>query len=92
MMKELLPLGSIVILENGEKKIMIYGRRQLAITNQEEYDYVACLYPEGNINDEFTYLFNHSDIKEVIFTGYSDDDEIEFLKVLYGIGHQNGTS
>jgi hypothetical protein len=82
-MKDLLPLGSIVLLENGEKKIMIYGRRQLAAVNNQEYDYVACLYPEGNISDEFTYLFNHEDIKEVIHTGYSCDEEKEFLKVLY---------
>jgi len=81
-MKELLPLGSIVLLENGEKKIMIYGRRQLAVKNQQIYDYVACLYPEGNINDEYTFLFNHSDIKEVIFKGYSDGDEEKFVAFL----------
>jgi len=82
-MKELLPIGSIVLLENGDKKIMIYGRKQLAVKNNEEYDYVACLYPEGNINEEFTYLFNHSDIKEVIFTGYTDEENSAFLEYLY---------
>ena len=81
-MKNLLPLGSIVLLENGEKRIMIYGRRQKAIVNDEEYDYVACLYPEGNISEEFTYLFNHSDIKEVIHTGYSDEEDAAFLQYL----------
>ena len=78
-MKEYLPLGSIVILVDGEKKIMIYGRRQLAVKNQQIYDYVACLYPEGNISEEYTYLFNHSDIKEIIFRGYSDADEEKFM-------------
>jgi len=82
-MKELLPIGSIVILENGEKKIMIYGRKQIAVKTNEEYDYVACLYPEGNINEDFTYLFNHSDIKEVVFTGYTDEEEGAFLEYLY---------
>ena len=81
-MKNLLPLGSIVLLENGEKRIMIYGRRQKAIVNDEEYDYVACLYPEGNISEEFTYLFNHSDIKEVIHTGYTDEEDAAFLEYL----------
>jgi len=81
-MKELLPLGSIVLLENGEKKIMIYGRRQNAVKTNEKYDYVACLYPEGNISDEFTYLFNHSDIREVVFEGFSDDDDKAFLEYL----------
>ena len=81
-MKNLLPLGSIVLLENGEKRIMIYGRRQKAMVNNDEYDYVACLYPEGNISEEFTYLFNHSDIKEVIHTGYSDEEDAAFLEYL----------
>jgi hypothetical protein len=79
-MKEYLPLGSIVLLENGEKKIMIYGRKQQAVANKEEYDYVACLYPEGNINEEFTYLFNHSDIREVVHTGFTDEDDKAFLE------------
>ena len=78
-MKEYLPLGSIVLLENGVKKIMIYGRKQLAVKTNEEYDYVACLYPEGNINEEFTYLFNHSDIREVVHTGYVDEENKAFL-------------
>lgn len=86
-MKNLLPLGSIVLLTNGEKKIMIYGRRQIATANEKEYDYVACLYPEGNIGDDFTYLFNHSDIREVVFKGYVDDEDADFLEELYKIGN-----
>jgi hypothetical protein len=81
-MEPLLPLGSIVVLENGQKKIMIYGRKQRAVKNQQTYDYVACLYPEGNINDEHTYLFNHADIKEVVHEGYRDEDEEKFLAFL----------
>ena len=81
-MKEYLPLGSIVLLENGTKKIMIYGRKQLATKTNEEYDYVACLYPEGNINEEFTYLFNHLDIREVVHIGFADEDDKVFLEHL----------
>lgn len=78
-MEPFLPIGSIVILENGERKVMVYGRKQVAAKNQQTYDYVACLYPEGNISDEYTYLFNHSDIKEVVHEGYRDEDEEKFL-------------
>lgn len=81
-MKEYLPIGSVVLLHNGTKKIMIYGRKQIAADNGQEYDYVACLYPEGNISDEYTFLFNHENIQRVVFTGYADDDETEFQKVL----------
>ena len=39
---DLLPLGSIVILKDGDKKLMIYGRAQLAAETKEPFDYVAC--------------------------------------------------
>ena len=84
-MKEYLPLGSIVLLENGEKRIMIYGRKQILAKTNDVYDYVACLYPEGNINDEFTYLFNHSDIREVVYTGFTDEEDKAFLEHLNSI-------
>lgn len=77
-MKSYLPLGSIVILKNGNKKIMIYGRRQRELNTNMEYDYIACLYPEGNINEQYMYLFNTEDIHEVFFRGYIDIEEEKF--------------
>jgi len=79
-MKKYLPIGSVVLLIDGEKTIMIFGRKQMAAESNEIYDYVACLYPEGNISDEYTYLFNHSDISEVVFKGYVNDEEIAIVK------------
>jgi len=81
-MESLLPLGSIVILNNGEKRLMIYGRYQIASESEEEFDYVACLWPEGNLNAEHTYLFNHSDIATVAHHGYSDEEDSAFLETL----------
>lgn len=81
--KNLLPIGSIVLLIGGEKKIMISGIKQ---TNQngegEEYDYLGVLYPEGNIGEPFQYLFNHDDIKEIFFRGYEDEERKKFLSKL----------
>jgi len=81
-MKEYLPIGSVVILKDGEKSIMIYGRKQIHSESGNEYDYVACLYPEGNLNDDFTYLFNHDQIRETLFTGFVNDDEKAFTDML----------
>ena len=78
-MKTYLPIGSIVILKNGQKKIMIYGRRQRRVTDENEYDYIACLYPEGNINEDYMYLFNHEDIDAVVYRGFSDAEEEAFV-------------
>jgi len=78
-MKEYLPLGSVVMLEEGDIPILIYGRKQIHVDSGDEFDYVACLYPQGNINEDYTYLFNHDQINEVIFEGYSDDSDREFI-------------
>ena len=43
------------------------------------YDYVACLYPEGNISSEYTFLFNEDDILQVVFKGYEDKENEEFV-------------
>lgn len=42
-MRELLPLGSVVALYNGTKKLMVIGRIQKAVESDEVYDYSACL-------------------------------------------------
>ena len=78
-MDKYLPIGTVVLLHEGEKTIMIYGRQQLHTETNVVYDYVACLYPEGNIDAEYTYLFNHDQIDEVVHMGYINDEEKEFL-------------
>ena len=83
-MKDYLPIGSVVLLKNGVKTVMIYGRKQIAVKDGKEYDYIACLYPEGNLSDDFTYLFNIEDVDKVVFTGYQCDEEEAFKKVLNG--------
>ena len=81
-MKTYLPIGSVVILKEGTKKIMIYGRRQKSTESGIEYDYVACLYPEGNISQKYTFLFNEENIENVIFRGFSDAEDEAFLTAL----------
>ena len=46
-MKKLLPLGSIVLLENAVRKTMVISRLQVNVKNGQEYDYSGCVYPEG---------------------------------------------
>lgn len=80
---ELLPVGSIVLLKDGEKKLMVSGIKQMdAGGDGKEYDYLGVLYPEGHIGEQFQYLFNHDDINEVVFRGYEDEERTEFLAKL----------
>ncbi|MEC2862589.1 hypothetical protein BK767_21405 [Bacillus thuringiensis serovar kyushuensis] len=79
MNSQLFPIGSIVILKEGTKKLMIFGRKQQVETDEiRKFDYMGCPYPEGYINPDFTYLFNHDDIQEVVSTGYEDQEERTF--------------
>lgn len=91
MMETLLPNGTIVLLKGGNKRLMIYGRQQLVVgedkAGTEEdgevmYDYLGVPYPEGYINQEYTYVFNHTDIIDIIYRGYEDEEEEEFQEIL----------
>ena len=80
---ELLPIGSIVLLKDGEKRLMINGIKQTEVSGDgKEYDYLGVLYPEGHIGEQFQYLFNHDDINEIVFRGYEDEERKEFLTKL----------
>lgn len=82
-LNDLLPIGSIVLLKDGEKRLMINGIMQSdASGNGENYDYLGILYPEGHIGDQFQYLFNHDDIAKVVFRGYEDEERADFLRKL----------
>ena len=80
--KELLPIGTIVRIRDAEPKLMIYGVKQTDEDSNCEYDYLAVLYPEGNIGEEGRFMFNHSDITDILFMGYEDEEREEFLEKL----------
>ncbi len=78
-----LPIGSIVLLKEGKKRLMITGF--CAVPNEDnskQFDYSGCLYPEGIISTDKIALFNHDQIAQIFSVGYSDNEEIEFKKRL----------
>ncbi len=79
---ELLPIGSVVILKEATKKIMIIGIKQTDSGTDTEYDYLGVLYPEGNLGGESQILFNHDGIEQVFFRGYEDDERNAFIEKL----------
>ena len=80
---KLLPIGSIVKLNNMDKKIMITG---ILCTSLEDKniikDYSGCFYPEGILTGNQLVLFDVSDIDELIYVGYVNDEEKEYKKSL----------
>ena len=77
-MPELLPLGSVVTLREGNKKIMIVGRLQKHKETQKIFDYAAVLWPEGMIDSQQFYLFDQEDIQYLYFVGLQDVEEFNF--------------
>ena len=80
--RELLPIGSVVILEGAEKRTMIYGVKQIDSATEIEYDYIGVMYPEGNMGDGTSYFFNHDSIVNVFYRGYEDEERTAFIEKL----------
>ena len=80
--KKLLPIGPVVLLEEGKKRLMIYGIKQTEQETQQEYDYIGVVYPEGNMGQGTQFLFNHNQIKEVFYKGFEDEERRMFIERL----------
>ena len=78
MYKNLLPIGSVVLLKGGEKRIMICGRIQAKAGENEIYDYSACYYPQGIVDPTSMFFFNRDAIDRVFFIGFQDAEDIAF--------------
>lgn len=73
---DFLPIGSVVILKGGFQKMLIIARaiNVNVQTERKFFDYGACIYPIGMINEQVAY-FNKKDINKVVFTGYSNEED-----------------
>lgn len=78
MYKDLLPIGSVVLLNGGDKRVMICGRIQAKEGDDTIYDYSACYYPEGIVDPTSMFFFNRDAIDTVYFLGFQDKEELEF--------------
>ncbi|MCE5235998.1 MAG: DUF4176 domain-containing protein [Clostridiaceae bacterium] len=76
------PIGTVVTLAGGDRPIMIYGRKQIQADANLIWDYAACLYPEGNLGDEYTFFFQHKEISKVNHMGYSSRDDERMQEIL----------
>jgi len=78
-----LPIGTVVLLKGGVKKLMITGfMAKPTEAKSKTYDYCGCLYPEGIITTDNTFLFNHDNIESILYRGYVDKEEEVFKEKL----------
>ena len=81
-----LPVGSVVLLKNGTKRVMING---FCVIDGDQpnkiYDYSAVLFPEGNISSTQTLLFDHEQIERIDHIGLDDEEEKAFKEQLVNV-------
>lgn len=89
--EKFLPIGSVVLLKNAKKRIMVTGfAAKGKETGDKVFDYIGCLFPEGVISSDKNLLFNHDQIDKLYYIGYSDNDEKEFKQKLKEYIEKNG--
>lgn len=82
-----LPIGTVVVLKEGTKKLMITSYLVFHSTDgsasnfingtAEVFDYGACLYPEGILDANTSFAFNHEQIDTIIYMGCESEDQKE---------------
>ena len=93
MKERFLPIGTVVLLENGTKELMITryciipGDTEIkdgeeVETERKLYEYGGCTYPEGILDNDIVYAFNHNQIKKICHMGYETDTQKEFSEAL----------
>ena len=81
MLNGFLPIGSVVLLENSTKRVMIIGVLQQQIRDDGEkvvWEYSGCFYPEGYMGPDKCFLFNTDQIKKIYAVGYQDEEQFAF--------------
>ena len=58
---KLLPIGTVVKIEDIEQIVMIIGRMVIS-ADKRDFDYVGVPYPIGYLGDEKVLCFNHNKI------------------------------
>lgn len=88
----MLPIGSIVYLKEGTKKVMILNRGPLIENNNMMtiFDYSGCIYPLGLVPDKVLY-FNEENIDKTVFEGYYDNEEERFKELFLKWKEDKGT-
>jgi len=76
-----LPIGTVVTLAGGKKRVMITGFWTLEYGNKEKvWDYSGCIYPEGFLSSNQTCLFDHEQIETIHHLGLAEDAEEKIFK------------
>lgn len=78
MEKKLMPIGTVLLLKESTKRIMITGYYQNTKDSGKCWDYAGCLFPEGFVASDKIFLFDEEQIEKVYAYGYQDQEFFAF--------------
>lgn len=84
MYQDLLPIGSVVLLNHANKRVMICGRVVTRTGEDKIYDYAACYFPEGIVDPRQMVFFDRAEINRIFFIGLQDEEELHFREEVLG--------
>lgn len=82
MNKKELPIGTVVMLTGGSKKVMITGYRSKNADADKVFDYNGCVFPEGLMENIYC-LFDANQIEDVLYMGLENDESKAYAEKLY---------
>ena len=82
MNNKFLPLGSVVLLKDANRPLVIIGYTVVEEGNNRVWDYLGCAYPVGVIGNDKNLLFQKQQIEKVLFIGFSNEEGKQFLTEL----------
>ena len=109
MKERFLPIGTVLLLKGGKKEVMITSYcifpTNIQIKDGKEvhpdkklYEYGGCIYPEGILDSNMAFAFNHDQIEKIVYLGYESDKQKELSKILnqgfaaYKTQYENGAA
>lgn len=78
-MKEFLPIGTVVLLKEATKKVMIVGYLPVTSDNKT-FDYSGVMWPEGSLSSDQSLLFNNDDVSQIFFNGFKNEESEAFIQ------------
>ncbi len=86
--KKYLPIGTVVLLKGGTRKVMVMGFRA-RVTDENNngmkdtvWDYSGCIYPEGLLSSDQILVFDHSQISKIYHIGFHNEEDTKFKNSL----------
>lgn len=79
MLQGLLPIGSVVLLKDSVKRVMIIGVCQRGANDPSKiWDYAGVVFPEGYLSSDKVFLFDTNQIGQIYQIGYLDVESLAF--------------